>query len=638
MLTFSRPRTSRGRLRLAAATVALTLAPFTTATAGAIGASPEFAPPVEVAAGQAGPIIAEHESADMNADGLADVVVTEYDWPLTYETHPIGIFLADNGGGFTDGSGMWDGSATRVQGPGQLLLADFNGDARTDMFYADSGYDAPPFPGYQNQLALSTPEGKLVDATTNLPPASDFSHSAATADIDADGDRDIYVGNLGSPTYLLLNDGHGVFVRADDRLPATHSDGSTNRYTRALFLDANGDGSQDLALGAENNTPRSVVLANDGTGHFSVVPDAVPAKEFGPTGITIAMATLDVQGDGTPDLLLSFTRSDPFYLGRRLQVLIGNGDGTFRNETPQRLPQQDEGDAWIKWIRVADLNGDGRADFGSSTPYPPAAPGAFYINDGTGVFRLHKTVQPLSFFVFLDANRDGRLDIFSSTTGSPCCADRHFVHRQLTDDDADGTEFAQDNCPDEPNPDQANLDADALGDACDPDDDGDAVLDAADNCAAAANGDQANLDKDALGDVCDPDDDGDAVADAGDACPAIARPAFNGCPPATLRKVARLALVRRVLRTGVRAFCPPAGRSCAARANVRYRARTIGRTRLTLGAGRSAVVNVRLNARGKSAMRGGRARRVRVTLAVTGPDLRTVTLVRAGRIRQAGAR
>ena len=102
------------------------------------------------------------------------------------------------------------------------------------------------------------------------------------------------------------------------------------------------------------------------------------------------------------------------------------------------------------------------------------------------------------------------------------------------DSDGDGTYDFQDNCPSVFNADQANLDGDTFGDACDSDIDGDGVdntLDAfpndstetsdsdfdnvgdnADNCVNDANADQANLDGDTLGDACDPDKDGDGVA------------------------------------------------------------------------------------------------------------------------------
>jgi hypothetical protein len=60
-----------------------------------------------------------------------------------------------------------------------------------------------------------------------------------------------------------------------------------------------------------------------------------------------------------------------------------------------------------------------------------------------------------------------------------------------------------DNCPYMYNPDQADLDEDDLGDACDPDVDGDGVLDPSDNCPRDYNPDQEDADRDGIGDVCD---------------------------------------------------------------------------------------------------------------------------------------
>lgn len=52
----------------------------------------------------------------------------------------------------------------------------------------------------------------------------------------------------------------------------------------------------------------------------------------------------------------------------------------------------------------------------------------------------------------------------------------------------------------------------------DPDVDGDQVADPVDNCAQVSNPDQADLDGDGLGDACDPDTDGDGVGNEGDTC------------------------------------------------------------------------------------------------------------------------
>ena len=71
------------------------------------------------------------------------------------------------------------------------------------------------------------------------------------------------------------------------------------------------------------------------------------------------------------------------------------------------------------------------------------------------------------------------------------------------DADADTVADAVDNCPQNSNWDQANLDGDGLGDACDDDIDGDGLPDIEDNCPAVSNPDQLDLDGNGWGDLCD---------------------------------------------------------------------------------------------------------------------------------------
>jgi cytosine/adenosine deaminase-related metal-dependent hydrolase len=102
-----------------------------------------------------------------------------------------------------------------------------------------------------------------------------------------------------------------------------------------------------------------------------------------------------------------------------------------------------------------------------------------------------------------------------------------------TDNDGDGIENANDNCPDVFNPKQGDLDEDGLGTACDPcpyaedptncpkpdptDRDGDGIPNTDDNCPRQSNPDQTDGDDDGIGDVCD-------------ACPDYANPNNAPCP------------------------------------------------------------------------------------------------------------
>jgi MYXO-CTERM domain-containing protein len=95
------------------------------------------------------------------------------------------------------------------------------------------------------------------------------------------------------------------------------------------------------------------------------------------------------------------------------------------------------------------------------------------------------------------------------------------IHGELTDDDDDGVDDANDNCVGAANADQADGDDDNLGDACD-------------NCPSDANPAQEDGDDDGAGDTCDlcefvsdpgqEDGDDDGRGDACDNCPCIANP------------------------------------------------------------------------------------------------------------------
>jgi hypothetical protein len=357
-------------------------------------------------------------SADFNGDGWPDVVLARAYWQST-ETFELDILLNDGFGNLVLGtSEVFSGTVPSVMDARELVLADFNGDNRPDMFFADQGMDAPPSPGYQNTLVLSASGGRMVDATDNLPQQSDFTHSAAAADIDGDKDVDLYIGNTWGqadfPPQIWLNaGGTGEFSVATGRLPFPVEDNDYGAFTTSEFVDVNKDTFPDLILGDAGDDldggPDSLVLLNDGTGHFSILANAIPSKPFSDTDTALDIDATDLNDDGYEDLLIAFTKWD--YAGRYIQVLINNQDGTFRDETPARLPQTENNDPWIVWVYLLDLDMDGHLDIVASTVGGQEP--LFYLNNGDGTFRPQPNMFNIGTdnpFAFLDVDQDGFLD------------------------------------------------------------------------------------------------------------------------------------------------------------------------------------------------------------------------------------
>jgi hypothetical protein len=388
--------------------------------ASAVLTVPRWATPRIVATMQASAYLQDLTEADVTGDGISDVIVTRLH-PDHPERAPIAILAGNGKGEFHDvTSTAIEGSLPGLLWPRHTVVADFNGDGRADVFFADTGFDQFPFAGTTQTLLLSTPSGKLVDASANLPQDATYTHTAAAADVNGDGAVDLYEGNIccgSAGPRVLLNDGHGVFAPLSGALPADMLDPFGDvKYTRSTFADVNDDGAPDLVLAGEGDTPDGVLL-NDGTGHFHRLDGALPPKPFGGQAEGLAIAPTDLNADGKVDLILGFTHTSPFYVGRWIQIAINNGNGTFRDETVARLPPQtDEGLAWPYAILVADVNHDGKPDFGVTCFSQPGALTALFLNRGNGTFRQLGTPVPEAQFVFVDANRDGRVDIVD---GSP---------------------------------------------------------------------------------------------------------------------------------------------------------------------------------------------------------------------------
>jgi hypothetical protein len=149
--------------------------------------------------------------------------------------------------------------------------------------------------------------------------------------------------------------------------------------------DFNGDGKADfVATGLGDVGSRVVVGLGKGDGGFQT-----------PFTYTIGtpnyVAVGDFDGDGVPDLALS---------GTELDILLGNGDGTFRQGASYSV---------LGPASVADFNGDGIADL--------AMEGNIWIGNGDGTFRPPAPkYAPAETSMVGDFNGDGKADLVLTST------------------------------------------------------------------------------------------------------------------------------------------------------------------------------------------------------------------------------
>jgi hypothetical protein len=356
---------------------------------------------------------------DLNGDGKEDLLVLGAFYPggpTNYSPQVGRVLFGDGNGGFRVATASeFPINALATVHPRKVVYADFNGDGRTDFFVADHGWDSNPFPGAQNRLFLSQQGGGFVDATARLPQVNDFSHSAATGDIDGDGDIDIFVGNgYDSPdhvlAYTLLNDGKGNFTQTRANIPA-YADSvldftSAHHFPGSNLVDLNGDGLPELLItadagGSYDNLRQSIILWNQKGSFSESAMTRLPAPNGLPSHIDIDIQKMDFNYDGRPDLVVIGTNGQPFYDGAFVQLLRNDGNGGYTDVTASSMAAPDamtaaanssSGSPWAMWVKTLDFNNDGVLDFAveyngaslkQSTPL-------VWLNDGAGHFTTLK--------------------------------------------------------------------------------------------------------------------------------------------------------------------------------------------------------------------------------------------------------
>jgi len=166
---------------------------------------------------------------------------------------------------------------------------------------------------------------------------------SAVADINGDNKLDLLVSNLNSGTVsTFTGDGNTNFTPL-----ATLSTGGVYPW-RLQLADINGDGILDLVVA---NTFNNTVAFLRGTGNGGFAAPTTISFFGAPYGLAIA----DVNGDGKLDLIAT-DGDDAQGNGQSIEVLLGNGDGTFQTSTVYWLGTGPYA------IAIGDFDGDGRPD------------------------------------------------------------------------------------------------------------------------------------------------------------------------------------------------------------------------------------------------------------------------------------
>ncbi|MDX2246002.1 MAG: VCBS repeat-containing protein [Bacteroidia bacterium] len=243
-----------------------------------------------------------------------------------------------------------------TQGP-KIARGDVNGDGKEDLFLGGAkGYPGKIFIRQADLTWKNLPQPALeTDAASE-------DMEALFLDVDNDGDKDLYVTSGGyefapeDPALqdrLYLNDGRGFFTRAANALPLMFTSASC-----VTAADIDNDGDSDLFVGGRlipGKYPlaaRSYILQNDGKGLYTDITSSFCPALLQPGMITDALWT-DVNADKSPDLVI---------VGEWMPVRIFVNTPSGLNEI-SGAGGLNKSEGWWNVVSAADMDHDGDTDF-----------------------------------------------------------------------------------------------------------------------------------------------------------------------------------------------------------------------------------------------------------------------------------
>lgn len=318
---------------------------------------------------------------DVNGDGFADVLVgaPSFNGGLAEEGAAL-VYLGGARG--LDAGG--DGTVSSPQGSAQVghsvASGDVNGDGYSDLVVGAFGFDRPNFTNagavfiyFGNGGGFNT----VADAQLGIDQAETrFGSSVAVGDVNGDGIADVLVGasefesgQADEGAAFLYFGAVGAFNTVADAQLQSNQPGAQLGASVAVIGDVNGDGYNDIALGAplfdDGNTDEGAVFVHlGGPGlNLSPVANLQVGQNSAFLGGSVAGAG-DVNGDGLADLIVGGVGFDATGATNSgvVQLYFGAAGNGFDAVADAQLVSTAGARLGSSLGSAGDVNGDGFAD------------------------------------------------------------------------------------------------------------------------------------------------------------------------------------------------------------------------------------------------------------------------------------